>query len=261
MNRFDIYQPSPRLQPYVKHLVISESAAGQCYNVIPDTALVMGFQYKGKLSYIEAQIENPLEPSGITGLMDNFRTFKNVVATGSILVVFKEMGAAAFIRQPVNELFGESISLRNFFKAAQIKEVEEKLYDALNDKQRLAIVEAFLIANLKEPITDGLVDAAIQRIYQSRGTLRIADLTQQLNISQSPLEKRFRKMTGASPKKFASIVRARNVISVLDQGDADLSEYLISYYDQAHFIKDFKRFTSVTPEQYIKLIRRRGSIK
>ncbi|WP_369803585.1 helix-turn-helix domain-containing protein [Mucilaginibacter sp. MD40] len=78
-----------------------------------------------------------------------------------------------------------------------------------------------------------------------------------LNISQSPLEKRFRALVGASSKKFAGIVRARHVLNALNKNDQDTADYLSAFYDQAHFIKDFKKFSSMTPEHYLKMLRQR----
>jgi len=250
------------LKPYVKYLVISESAdVAQTYQVLPGTSLVIGFQYQGRLGYIEDGRENALASSGITGLLDGYRTFKNAPATGSVLVVFTETGAAQFLRIPLHDLFQRSISLEHFFSRRQIGETEERLMAAGDDKERLSIVEQFLVDNLNTRVQDNLVTGALQVIHQSQGTIRITKLAQMLNTSQSPLEKRFRAVVGASPKKFAGIVRSGHVLMAIEQNNAKVAEHLLSYYDQAHFIKDFKRFTSFTPEQYVKLVKRRGQVK
>jgi methylphosphotriester-DNA--protein-cysteine methyltransferase len=93
--------------------------------------------------------------------------------------------------------------------------------------------------------------AALALIHKSKGNIRISELTEQLHIGQSPLEKRFRQAVGASPKKFASIVRLKNVIQQYDSVNS-LTElgYEAGFYDQAHFIKEFKTFTGCTPEKY-----------
>jgi methylphosphotriester-DNA--protein-cysteine methyltransferase len=96
---------------------------------------------------------------------------------------------------------------------------------------------------------DEMVFAALELIHKSKGNIRIRGLMQQLHISQSPLEKRFRKAAGASPKKFASIVRLRHAIQNYN-GSGSFTElgYESGFYDQAHFIKEFKTFTGETPE-------------
>ena len=255
--KFEIHPPCEQLKPYVKHFVISENDDPQSYKVLPGTSLVMGFQYSGSLSYLDNDTAIPLNQSGITGLMDTYRTFSNTPATGTVLVIFRETGAANFFENPVNELFRESLSLEHLFSAAVLNEVKERLAIAANDKERISTVQRLLLKNLREAPADLMVFKALQSIHQSRGAIRIAELASQLNISQSPLEKRFRKVVGASPKKFASIVRIKNVMAALNKNDQDAAAFLAGYYDQAHFIKDFKAFTAETPEQYLKTIRQK----
>ena len=250
--KFEVHLPCNRLLPYVKHLVISENENAATYKVLPDTGLVIGFQYKGKLGYIENGREIALASTGITGLRDRYRMFSNTPGVGSVLVVFREHGAARFLRAPLHELFNESTSLEHFFNRSALLELEERLTLALDDLTKIRLVEEFLINQLNERPTDLLVSRALEYIHQTKGTIRMSELADLLNTSASPLEKRFRKEVGASPKKFAAIVRARNVLMAMERGNQRYAEYLSAYYDQAHFIKDFKKFAAVTPEQYLK---------
>lgn len=248
-------QPATSLRPYVRHLAISRAETPQIYKVLPDTSLVAGFQFSGKLSHIDGSLEKPLHSSGITGLLDSYRLFKNDEKTGSVLIVFTETGAANFLEMPLHELFGQSLSLEHFFSRTAISETQEKLEVAKTDTECLKIVESFLLRQIKERKTDLLIAGALRYIHNSQGTIRMATLAELLHTSQSPLEKRFRSIVGASPKKFAGIVRARHMLQALNNGDQDNAEHLSAYYDQAHFIKDFKKFSSMTPEQYLRAIR------
>jgi AraC-like DNA-binding protein len=252
--KFVLHPPCARLKPYVKHFVVSESSEAQAYKVLPGTSLVMGFQYSGRVSYLNTDGDNKLATAGITGLMDSYRVFKNTANTGSVLIVFEETGAAAFFNQPLNELFGASLSLDNFCSQSELTMIEEKLAIAGDDSARIGIIEQFLISRLHPNPGDTMVEMALQYIHQSKGTIRMADLATALHTSASPLEKRFRRVVGASPKKFASIIRVKNVLGALDQNNGDFAAYLAGFYDQAHFIKSFKNFTSVTPGQYLKTI-------
>lgn len=65
--KFEARLPCDQLLPYVKHLIISDNENSATYKVLPDTALVIGFQYRGKLSYSDGQ-ETLLTTAGITGL-------------------------------------------------------------------------------------------------------------------------------------------------------------------------------------------------
>lgn len=250
--KFQVYLPCEPLLPYVKHLIISENDQENIYRILPDTSLVIGFQYRGKLSYWDGNQQHSLASAGITGLSDTYRVFHNSAGVGSVLVVFRENGAVRFMRTPLYELFGESISLEYLFSRNELAGLEEQLTCAESDWLRINLVEAFLIAQLTERPPDLLVKRALELIHGSAGTIRISELASLLNTSASPLEKRFRQEVGASPKKFATIVRARSMLTAMENGQADYAAYLSAFYDQAHFIKDFKKFAAVTPEQYLK---------
>lgn len=250
---YTTYQPCKALQPFILHFAVQETPHGQTYKVLPGTGLVLGFQYSGGLSKIQEAGTIQLSPAGITGLQDSFSVFKTQPGTNSILVFFKEGGAQAFFKQPLHELFRQSISLDNFMLRSTLLLLEEKLCEAKTDASRITVVEKFLLARLNNVQTDQLVAAALSLIHKSKGNIRIQDLAVQLFTSQSPLEKRFRKVVGASPKKFASIVRIKNAIENY-KGRASLTElgYEAGFYDQAHFIKEFKTFTGDTPEAFFK---------
>ncbi len=249
--KFETYIPCDALKPYIKHFVVQETEAESSYKVLPDTGLVVGFQYKGKLSYIDNGTEVPLAGIGISGLRDRYRVFKNSSNIGSVLVFFKEAGAPYFFRQPLHEVFNESVSLDNFMLRSELLVLEEKLCEAKTDSAKITVVEKFLLSRLTPAPPDKLVLAALALINKSMGVIKIKDLCLQLHTSQSPLEKRFRAAVGASPKKYASIVRFKHVLKQHASVNS-LTElgYEAGFYDQAHFIKEFKTFTGQTPEDY-----------
>lgn len=253
--KFDKHFPTDQLKPYIKYFVVSENELPSEYKVFPSPGLVIGFQYKGKLSTITDATESKLTSAGITGISDGYKIFKNSADIGTILIYFTEIGFTHFASHPANELFNLSLSLDDIFDKNEVTEVEEKLTIAPTDKQRIKIVEQFLLAQLKDIQTDKLIIEAVKLIYQSNGTIRIKELNEKLFISQSPFEKRFRKVVGTTAKKFASIVRFNAVLDNLSETKT-LTEicYENNFFDQAHFIKDFKQFTGDTPENFKRFL-------
>ena len=253
--KFDKHFPTDKLKDYIKYFVISEIDLESEYKVFPSSGLVIGFQYKGQISSIRDKTLNKLTSAGITGISDRYKIFKNSVDIGTVLVYFTEIGFTHFSSRPANELFDLIISLDDIFEKSKVDEVKEKLLIADTDKQRIKIVEQFLLSQLKEIQADKLVVEAVKLIYQSKGTIRIKELNEKLFISQSPFEKRFRKVVGTTAKKFASIVRFNSVLDNLNNTKS-LTEicYENNFFDQAHFIKDFKQFTGDTPENFKRFL-------
>lgn len=253
MQRFLRFEPCELLRPFVSHFAISESDAAAEYAVLPDTGLVLGFQYRGSLARLGADAPRSLAPIGITGLQPGRAIFANPAAVGSVLVFFRPAGAAQFFRIPLHELFAASVSLDSFLPAGELAEIRELLHFAASDQTRVRVVENFLLVRLQSQPADLLVLAAIRGIRSSRGTARIGELAAELGSSQSSLEKRFRAAVGATPKKFAAIVRLRSILDSATPA-ANLAELAAraGYYDQSHFIHDFRAFTGETPEQFFR---------
>jgi len=253
--KFDKHFPTDQLKPYIKYFVVSENEFENEYKVFPSSGLVIGFQYKGQLATIKGNTERILNSAGITGITDGYKIFKSTANIGTILVYFTEIGFTHFASHPANELFNLSLSLDDIFDRKSVVEVEEKLAITTTNKQRIKVVEQFLVSQLKDIEIDKLIVEAIKLIYQSNGTIRIKKLNEKLFISQSPFEKRFRKVVGTTAKKFASIVRFNNVLNNLHETKT-LTEicYENNFFDQAHFTKDFKQFTGDTPENFKRFL-------
>ena len=249
--KFDKYFPTEQLRPYIKYFVVSENEWESAYKVFPSSGLVIGFQYQGQLATVKNNIEHTLSPAGITGISDRYKVFRNSAGTGTVLVYFTEIGFTHFSSHPAHALFNLSLSLDDIFEKNKVNEVAEKLAATYTGRQRVKVVEQFLLNQLRDIQPDGLIAGAVNLICQSRGTIRIKELHEKLYISQSPFEKRFRKLVGTTAKKFASIVRFNAVVDNLKEIKT-LTEicYENNFFDQAHFIKDFKQFTGETPEKF-----------
>ena len=167
------------------------------------------------------------------------------------MVYFKVNGAAAFFSEPIHELFRQSLSLDNFILRSELVILEEQLDEAKSDIERINVVERFLLSRLKQHKPDALVLAAVALIFEKHGNIRMSEVAEKLHTSQSPFEKRFRRVVGATPKKFASIIRLKYTLQQF-QAQTSLTSlaYESGFYDQAHFIKEFKTFTGETPEHF-----------
>ncbi|QMW00769.1 helix-turn-helix domain-containing protein [Spirosoma foliorum] len=247
------FLPSSQLRPFVKTFMLIESEQGMVNKLLPGTSIVMAFRYKGNVRYAEGVNAGLMPTAVITGLRNSMRLVDYTRETATLLVIFNEGGAAALFKESLHELFGTSATLDELIPHRIVSEVEERLAEAKTNSQRVAIVEQFLLSRLQETSTDLLVQRAIQRIQLANGTVRINELLADLPISQDPFEKRFRRVVGTSPKQFSKIVRLRSVINQYSSTQS-LTEmaHQAGYFDQAHFIKDFRSFTGKVPHLFFQ---------
>lgn len=251
--KIENYSPPDNLKPFIKTLMIIESANGMESRILPDTSIVLAFKIKGKVSQKSEQNKVVLPSAMISGLRNQTRVVDYSENTSMLLVAFKEGGANAFFSEPLHEIFGMSLPLDDLWQRSKICEVEEKLSEAATNRKRIRAVESFLLSQLKDNRFDRMIYNAVERIKTQRGDVKITELLKVFHTSRDPFEKRFRRVTGTSPKQFAQIVRLRSLINGYSSQDsfADLAAKF-GYFDQAHFIKDFKSFTGQTPQVFLK---------
>ncbi len=246
------YKPSALLSSSVAGYRVIESGEGVVNRVLPGTSIAVAFSFRGKVSHVTKESNTPLPKSMLSGLRKSVRLIGYAPGTSTLVVLFKPGGAAMFTRQPLNELFEESVSLDNFFSRSEVSTVESLLMEANDDQARVEIVDRFLCSKIIGQVPDRLVQEAVARIYGSNGMIRIAQLSDELSMSQDAFEKRFRRVTGSTAKQFSMIVRMKSIV----QGPAPASFLDIAiqngYFDQAHFNKAFKTYTGLTPSEFFK---------
>ncbi|GEP94718.1 helix-turn-helix domain-containing protein [Chitinophaga cymbidii] len=249
--KIEKFTPSAALTPFVREYMIIESDHETSSKTIPDTSLVMSFRYKGGIQPGES---SGMLPAGVvSGLRRSGRAFHYDGDTANLLVILREGGISAFTRMPAHELFEQSITSENLFPASDVAEILERLAEAPGHPQRIRIIESFLFKKSIARREDLLIDTAVQRIRQHSGLLRIRDLSASLYISQDAFEKRFRARVGATPKQYASIVRLRNLIRKhTSYPSLTEASYEAGYFDQSHFIRDFRLFTGQTPGDFFR---------
>lgn len=249
----ETYIPTEILRPFVRIYRIIESQDELVNRVLPETAHVLVFRIRGQVNYISGNTKEKLPDFVLTGLKKSVRLINYNQNSANLIVIFKEAGASAFFREPMHELFEQSVSLENFIPHSEAGKIEDQLALAKNNYGRIEIIEQFLLSKLHNHLSDQLIQAALQKIHATKGLFPIKLLASSLSISQDAFEKRFRKFVGASPKQFSSIVRMKSIISE-KQKATSLTEVALNagFFDQSHFNKDFKLFTGLTPTDFFR---------
>lgn len=247
------FEPCRLLKPFVRTYKIIESHEEVANRVLPNTSITLAFRFRGQVNYLEGAHKVPLPGAVVTGLRKSVRMINYLGDSATLLVIFKEGGASAFFKVPLHELFEQTVLLDHFLPRQQVEDIGALLSGAADHLERIAIVEQLLLERLMVSESDTAVMTAVQRIQASAGVIRVKGLAAAVYLSQDAFEKRFRKVTGAAPKQFASIVRMNAIIQSRRSGQP-LSDLAFDgdYYDQPHFNRYFKLFTGQTPAAFFR---------
>ena len=248
-----VVAPSARLRRFVKRFEIIETFSERVHTLLPDTSLIACFRLDGVALMHGASSSSALPAALFSGVQDRTRSVTHLPGSHVLLTVFTEAGAAAFLREPLDLLFNRTMAMDLFLRRSRLDEVREQLMEAGENAGRVEVVERFLLGRLRAEMSDRVTEAAASHIRRRHGAVRMEELARVLDLSLSALERRFRRRVGASPRKFASIVRMRHVLRLRKAGGS-LTEiaHRAGYCDQSHFIKDFKSFTGLAPESFFR---------
>lgn len=211
---------------------ISETLPHPCVHLVieQDQSRIVGV-VKGKFSYL---LENQGQVFGIK---------------------FKPGAFYPFIHAPVSQFTDSTIS---FGKALGIesKPLEDAILSQEDEDKKVELAENFLRARIPEQ------DENVERISQIIDCIiadpeitRVDDVVSRLNFNKRMLQRLFRLYVGVSPKWVIKRYRLHEAAERLDKGESvdwpRLAQEL-GYFDQAHFIKDFKTIVGRTPAEYAK---------
>jgi AraC-like DNA-binding protein len=201
-------------------------------------------------------IDNLLEDVYFSGLHDHFKNF-HLKLNGKVDVLgicFFPDGFYPFFKIPVSEFKNQLLGAREAgLKLA--KTITERLKEAQDIYSRLNILEnelVLLIINTNQ--TSENFRQIFNALRQNEYALQISEFCKLNNIGIRNLERLYNKYVGVSANTYGTLNRFHNSLNRLLISDysklSDLA-YDNGYFDQVHFIKEFKRFAGNTPKSFV----------
>ncbi len=167
-------------------------------------------------------------------------------------VVFKPIGLHHLLKIPINELTDKRVELDILLKDGW-DELIHKISLERTEFGKLSKMEEYLKKKILPEYSTDFIDLAANLMESEKGLVRINRVSQDLNISGRNLQKKFLSKVGVTPKNYCRIRRLGYICHLLTSGkELDWQDiiYLGGYFDQAHFIKEFKQFMNRTPGIY-----------
>jgi len=254
-------RPHPLLAPHIEKMWLFESEtgipAGDMRTVVPNGLMKMIVSYRGSLTSSrggELMRVSPEASISFIGLMEKPVTIDSAGPTGSIGVEFKPCSAYRFFPFALKELKNR-VELSSDILGRQGADLRQRVADSPTVDGKIAAIESYLLDLLHTfDRRDPVVEWAVGEIRQSAGMVSITDLCERLGYSKRYLDMRFADHVGLAPKLFAGINRFLYVFrhfAIRDVPDTIRADLADPYYDQSHFIREFKRFAGRTPQAYL----------
>lgn len=199
---------------------------------IPDGCVDMEFLWKG--SGIEAYVCGSLLSGEISRIGRYDRCFGVRFNPGTIPECFQKRMA---------HIVNNRCELKDFM---DIENRKAALSERLSLEEKVAyFIENF---NLEKEIKSNAIAAfIINTVREENGCINVSDLVRNTGYSHCYVDRIFKNYVGVSVKKYACIIRLQQAIDIVKENKEDEVYDRLGFYDQAHFIHEFKRFTSITP--------------
>jgi AraC-like DNA-binding protein len=194
-----------------------------------------------------------LRHSFLAAMHDRFALAGATGPAECLEVKLTPIGAYLLLAVPMDELSNRTVALDDVLGAAA-DELAERLAAAPSWAERFAIVDTAFLVRLSRAraMAPGVV-AAWTRLRRTHGCTDIGALAEELGWSRKHLIACFREHIGLPPKTVASILRFNRAVQLMDGQHITWGALALEsgYYDQAHMIRDFRRFAGVTPGEFL----------
>ncbi len=245
----------PALRSLIRHIVIIDADFGNIPvslegNYMPSTDQAMFINLYTRLKSKKSGKNNYNTVTSCTLIGPQITPFKLLVEEShkTVSIIFQPGGLNRFLNIPMTELFDNGYSAREVV-GSEIEELLDKSHDTISSNELDNIVQSYFLRKLskvKEPLP---IDFALQYLLTNYN-MTMHKIAKMACMSIRNFERKCKERLGMPAKMYARIARFHKAYKILESTPiiswTDLT-YEVGYYDQTHFIKDFKEFAKLTP--------------
>ncbi len=257
-----ILVPAQQLKPYIRHYVYCEMGKpGEWINTnsAPPGCAALSITCECE-NLLMRDGENKVckyEPVAFSGQTTGYKQISLYGRLKSFFVIFRPYGAFRLLGIHQGECLNRFINLSDML-GRPARNLKNELVDQTCAQDIRNVLENFFLkqlSRLKRQIGIERLAHVIDHIrtYNHQESL-IKNICYQEGYSISKLERHMKKIVGISPKQYQRIMRFNNVLHYIN---LDHSGYnwpdiagRFGYFDQAHFIREFKLFYGKTPADF-----------
>ncbi|MBD2703813.1 AraC family transcriptional regulator [Spirosoma sp. BT702] len=258
MNYLD-FIPNAQLRPYIERYAVVEASVPigeQILFFVPPSSTGQLAINCGLANHKPNPVSGRLDQHFVTCLIGPFTRRHQYIIHGhvhTVVAYFTPTGMHTLLGVDLTSLADQTIDFQTILPA-DAHTLAGSVRSAEGDKAKVNQLELYLMSKLigVKPLKRGL-DTAVLLLQTKPDTVSISEVAAATGLPQRTLERRFREATGLRMKQFSRINRFLVIRSAIVSGQIRSWEDLLNqggYYDQSHYIKEFKQFTGQPPSAY-----------
>lgn len=190
-----------------------------------------------------------------SGVRTEFISIPSGKQAAMFVIHFKKGMAYPFFPVPLNEMTDRVVDA-DLLWGRNFAHLKEHMLEIKDIDLKFAAAESFLLKHFQKKFSvNPAVEYALKEIIVSPDQLNLGRMSNKIGYSQKHFISMFKQQVGVTPKAYLKIMRFQKAIAEIEQTRAvDWTGISLDcgFYDQAHFIHDFKSFSGFTPEEYLQ---------
>lgn len=193
----------------------------------------------------------------ISGMRTEYISIQARAAESEMLVIrFRPGMAWSFLHMPVLEIKDKVVDAELVF-GNELLSFREQLLEQAEPVQKFTIAEQYLLQRIKNHFEiHPAIRYCISQIGSNPSQASIREITNKTGYSSKHLISLFGKYAGINPKQYVSVLKFQQAVQLLEKNPGQINWTALAldcgYYDQAHFINEFKRFSGFNPSAYME---------
>ncbi len=245
--------PPPSLASLIEcyWVIENDSPTIQQQKIIPDGFPEIIFHYRAPYRInISGNWENQSQQL-LAGQIRNHFLLENTGVSGMIGIKFKPYALSELFYLEMSEFTDKVVNLLDVLPE-EFEGIYSKMVSNSSYTFKVEVLNSFLESYLHSMSKSDKIEQAVNLIFETKATLTISEIAKKINISERQLERLFKRYIGLSPKFYCRIIRFAYIFELVQKENIEWSELAqhTGFYDQSHFIKNFKEFTGEDPTKY-----------
>lgn len=256
MIRYQTITPPPALQPYVRLYWVLESddrnGMPYVHRSMADSCAELLFHYSGVFTELTDTGELPQQYSMLHAQSRHHRRFRTETAFG-LFGIYLYPFALPLLTGFSSTAFSNHMPGLPELLGPEGRCLEEQMMLASDNGRRARIISSWLTQRLLvRPHKDERIFHAIREVVHAPQLQSLPELSAQYYLSSRQFERKFAEYSGFSPRLYQRIVRFHAAMHQYGRKDLSLTRIACEcgYYDQSHFIHDFREFSGHHPRHY-----------